>query len=281
MVAPVLRRGWRREGERLTTAALEYAAMGWPVCLGAFPRGSAPPMAGMSRSRARIPARPLRSRGTGRACSCDRVGCPAPAAHPMSPTWQMFASCDAGTVAERWGHHPEANIILPTGRVFDVLDVPVAAGTAALGLMKQAGVEPGPVAAGHGRMLFFVATRGAPEDEDEWWPCQLDCAPEDVGEVAGLRWHCRNSFVLAPPSRDVTGTAGRWIRPPAPPSAVLAGPAVTEAALPGTVLPGTALAEAALAEAALAEAALAETALPDAVRLLELLADACDESRAS
>ena len=141
---------------------------------------------------------------------------------------------------ERWGHHPEANIILPTGRVFDVLDVPVAAGTAALGLMKQAGVEPGPVAAGHGRMLFFVATRGAPEDEDEWWPCQLDCAPEDVGEVAGLRWHCRNSFVLAPPSRDVTGTAGRWIRPP-----------VVRPARP----------------------------LPDAVRLLELLADACDESR--
>ncbi len=266
MVAPVLRRGRRREGERLATAALGYAALGWPVCLGAFPRGSAPPMAEMSRGRGRIPARPLRSRGTGRACSCDRVGCPAPAAHPMSPTWQMFASCDAGKIAQRWGDHPEANIILPTGRVFDVLDVPVAAGTTALGLMKQAGVEPGPVAAGHGRMLFFVATRGAPEDEDEWWPCQLDCAPEDVGEVVGLRWHCRNSFVLAPPSRDVTGTAGRWIRPP-------------EAVLLETAVPDTAVLDAAVPEAEVPEAEVPETALPDAVRLLELLADACDEGR--
>jgi bifunctional DNA primase/polymerase-like protein len=97
------------------------------------------------------------------------------------------------------------------------------------------------VATGSGRTLFFVATRGAPEDEDEWWSCHLDCAPEDVGEVASLRWHCRNSYVLAPPSRDAAGLAARWISAPGG-----AGPA----------------------------------ALPDAVRLLEFLADACEEEAA-
>lgn len=216
MVAPVLRRGRRRDAGRLAAAAVGYARLGWPVCLGAYPPGQS----------------------AGRACSCDRVGCPAPAAHPMSPAWQLLASCEAGKVQQRWADHPEANIVLPTGRIFDVLDVPAAAGTAALDAMLQAAVQLGPVAAGGGRTLFFVATRGAPEDEDEWWSCHLDCAPEDVGEVTALRWHCRNSFVLAPPSRDPSGGPARWLIPPPPD-----GPDL----------------------------------LPDAVRLLEFLADACEE----
>jgi len=218
MVAPVLRRSRRREGGRLVAAAAGYAARGWPVCPGAYPPGNA--------------------KTTGRACSCDRVGCPAPAAHPLSPAWQLQASSDPGEVSRRWAHHPAANVVLPTGRVFDVLDVPAGAGSAALEAMRRAGVTVGPVATGSGRTLFFVATRGAPEDEDEWWSCDLDCAPEDVGEVASLRWHCRNSYVLAPPSRDPAGLAARWVIAPDG-----AGP----------------------------------SALPDAVRLLEFLADACEE----
>ena len=105
-------------------------------------------------------------------------------------------------------------------------------------MMGDAGVETGPVAVGSGRVLFFVATRGAPDNEDEWWSCHLDCAPEDVREVVSLRWHCRNSYVLAPPSRDGAGPAARWVRAPD-----------EQGGRP----------------------------LPDAVRLLELLADVCDE----
>ena len=105
-------------------------------------------------------------------------------------------------------------------------------------MMRAAGVGTGPVAVGGGRVLFFVATRGAPDNEDEWWSCHLDCAPEDVGEVTSLRWHCRNSYVLAPPSRDGVSPAGRWLQAPG-----------EQGGRP----------------------------LPDAVRLLEVLADACDE----
>src|SRR5258706_12046223 len=147
MVAPVLRRSRRRESGRLAAAAVAYAAMGWPVALGAYPRGNA--------------------RSAGRACSCDRVGCPAPAAHPMSPAWQIQATSDPGQARQRWAHFPEANVILPTGWVFDVLDVPAAAGLTALEMMRDAGVAMGPVAVGGGRTLFFVATRGAPYEEDE------------------------------------------------------------------------------------------------------------------
>jgi Bifunctional DNA primase/polymerase, N-terminal len=220
MVETVLRRGRRRGLERMAVAAASYAAMGWPVCAGAHP-----------------PGRPQRGAGAGRACSCDRMGCPAPGAHPMSPAWQVEATTDPATVWSCWLARPEANIILPTGRVFDVLDVPATAGTAALRLMAEAGVRPGPVAVSAAdRALFFVRTRGAPADEYEWWSCHLDCEPETVTQVAGLRWHCRNSYVLAPPSRYAAAGAAHWLRGPA------------------------------------------EHPLPDGVRLLEVLADACDQA---
>ena len=67
--------------------------------------------------------------------------------------------------------------------VHDVLDVPVEAGREALERLLASGVEVGPVAqSGDGRMLFFTLTRGTPEDEDEWWPCELDSHPETTDE---------------------------------------------------------------------------------------------------
>ncbi|MGO9078433.1 MAG: bifunctional DNA primase/polymerase [Streptosporangiaceae bacterium] len=221
MVETVLSSRRRRSAEqRLAAAAARYATLGWPVCAGAFPPGRAP-----------------RDGGARRACSCDRIGCPAPAAHPVSPTWQMQASADPLQVSGWWTAQPQANVILVTGRVFDVLDVPARAGLQAIAAMQAARVTPGPVAVSAGdRALFFVATRGAPDAPDEWWSCHLDCEPESVGEVTGLRWHCRNSFVLAPPSRLQGGGRARWLRRP-------------DGQRP-----------------------------PDGLRLLEFLADACEEA---
>jgi hypothetical protein len=197
LVDVTLRRARRRERAaraEMALAAREYAAMGWPVCQGAA----------VSRDR-----------GSGRACSCDRVGCPAPGAHPVSPAWQLLATANPAVTGRWWSAAPEASVILVTGRVFDVLDVPVTAGLDALALMDGAGTRPGPVAVSTGaRALFFVATRGAPGWRDEWWSCHLDCAPDDMTETAGLRWHCRDSYVLAPPSRHGDGLVARWLRPP-------------------------------------------------------------------
>jgi Bifunctional DNA primase/polymerase, N-terminal len=207
MVEAVRRRARRREAGRMAAAA-DYAALGWPVCPGAHLRGGrARGARSAGHAHGRVPE-------LGRACSCDRIGCPAPGAHPISAAWQIEASAAAGDIARWWRERPEANIILVTGRVFDVLDVPAAAGTAALALLKRAGIPAGPVAlSGDGRALFFVSTRGAPADEDEWWPCQLDSEPDDFAPVTGLRWHTRNSFVLAPPSRSAAGTA-QWLAEP-------------------------------------------------------------------
>ena len=101
-----------------------------------------------------------------------------------------------------------------------MLDVPVEAGRSALGRLDAAGIDVGPITLsgagfGDGRMLFFTATRGTPDDEDEWWPCELDCHPETMDEHPGLRWHCRGSYVLLPPS-TLPGEqpAVTWLRGP-------------------------------------------------------------------
>jgi bifunctional DNA primase/polymerase-like protein len=230
MVEAVLRGRRRRTNERMVLAASSYAAMGWPVCLGAQPRERP------ARDRQQPPRVPQQGNGQDRACSCDRVGCPAPGAHPLSPAWKLQASTDVAVVGHWWQDQPHANVLLVTGRSFDVLDVPVAAGLLALRLLAHAKIAAGPVAvSASDRALFFVTTRAAQGDEDEWWSCHLDCEPEVLPEVAGLRWHCRDSYVVAPPSRLSSGMAARWLTEP-------------------TTQP-----------------------LPDALRLLEVLADACEE----
>jgi hypothetical protein len=146
------------------------------------------------------------------------------------------ASKDPVRVSSWWLASPEANVILPTGRVFDVLDVPAQVGMTALARIERGGLRPGPVAISNGnRAHFFVRTRGAPADESEWWSCHLDCEPEEIDVVTGLRWHCRDSYVLAPPSRTAGGD-GRWLRSPD------------------------------------------AYQLPDGVQMLEVLADACEET---
>ncbi|MFD8532225.1 bifunctional DNA primase/polymerase [Streptosporangium canum] len=189
---PLTRRGRRRAHPKQTiSSVLEYAALGWASCPG---------------------ARPLQ--GGPRACSCDRVGCPDPGVHPLSRAWQMQATTDPTQLTHWWQREPEANVILPTGRVFDVFDVPATAGLTALAGMDSAGSATGPVAANGDRVLFYVATRNVAEDEDEWWSCPLDFGPATIDEMPGLRWHCRDSYVLAPPSALPSGGAGSWLRPP-------------------------------------------------------------------
>jgi len=135
-----------------------------------------------------------------------------------------------------WDERPNANVILVTGRTFDVLDVPLAAGQLALARLAESRVPCGPVAISAGdRVVFFVTSRAAVADDDEFWSCHLDCEPEVLPEVTGLRWHCRDSYVVAPPSRLSDGSAACWLTEPG------ANP------------------------------------LPDALRLLEVLADACEE----
>jgi hypothetical protein len=147
-------------------------------------------------------------------CSCDRIGCPAPAQHPLSFAWQSMATVDAEQVTRWLAADPDANAVTATGRAHDVLDVPAEAGRLALERMDELGLAAGPVAAvGEDRFLFFTTTR-ATLDEDEWWTSELDTNPEDVAEHPGIRWHTRGSYVLVPPSRLTDGSQVSWVRTP-------------------------------------------------------------------
>jgi hypothetical protein len=129
--------------------------------------------------------------------------------HPLSPAWQSESSAEPARIAawlERW---PDANFVSPTGVTHDVLDAPAPAGRIALARLRERGQAVGPVASFADRFLFFTATR-APVDEDEWWPCELDCHPESVDDHPGLRWHCRGSYVLIPPSLHPSGSQVSW-----------------------------------------------------------------------
>ncbi|MET7638721.1 bifunctional DNA primase/polymerase [Streptomyces sp. NPDC005438] len=154
---------------------------------------------------------------SGYGCSCVRIGCPTPGRHPLSFAWQTQATTEAEQVL-RWARNDTAaNFITATGRSHDVLDVPLDAGEEALARLEAESVELGPVAqVGEERMLFFTATRGTPEDEDEWWPCELDSHPETMAEHPGLRWHCRGSYVLVPPAGLPQEAKVTWLREPAP-----------------------------------------------------------------
>jgi len=153
----------------------------------------------------------------GALCSCDRVGCPLPGMHPLSPAWQAEAATDPEQIAAWCQDYPRANFVSPTGIVHDVLDVPAPVGMLALTWIAQRGSAVGPVAASGDRFVFFTTTRGTPENEDEYWPSVLDCRPETIDKHPGLRWHCRNSYVLVPPSVLPLGEFVRWVRPPSRP----------------------------------------------------------------
>jgi hypothetical protein len=167
----------------------------------------------LARGFAVVPAAAPDSGGPG--CSCTRMGCPMPAAHPLSRGWRKEASADPAQL-ERWRTRiPGANYASPTGGTHDVLEVPAAAGIRALESLLAAGTAVGPVArtaSGEG-YLFFTTARPGEDEADEWWSSDLDAQAEET-ETTGLRWHTRGSYVLIPPAKAVNGGVARWVHDP-------------------------------------------------------------------
>jgi Bifunctional DNA primase/polymerase, N-terminal len=162
-----------------------------------------------------FPVVPAAAPNSSHGCSCTRMGCPNPAAHPLSRGWRKEASADPAQL-ERWRSRiPEANYASPTGGTHDVLEVPATAGARALEALLTAKLPVGPVArtASGDRYLFFTTARPGEGDFDEWWSTDLDAQPDET-ETSGLRWHTRGSYVLIPPARSVGGGTARWVHDP-------------------------------------------------------------------
>jgi Bifunctional DNA primase/polymerase, N-terminal len=177
----------RRLGtSNLLRAALDYAERGIPV----FP--------------CHHPANNWAlGRWSSRECSCQQLGCLHAGEHPLSQRWREEATTDPHRIGRWWSRHPEANVGLATGVVFDVLDV---AGTPDASRFPRDVAPEGPVArTGGGRWHYFVLPTGL---GDAAMPGRAGAGPR-----SHVHWHGRGGYVLAAPSRHPNGAVTRWVRP--------------------------------------------------------------------
>ncbi|MBQ1075922.1 bifunctional DNA primase/polymerase [Micromonospora sp. C31] len=160
------------ERVRLRRVAVRYALHGWDVTPGAC----------LARSR----------------FVCGRAGCPTVGCHPALENWEQAASADPARVATWWRTRPHG-VLLPTGRAFDVLEVPTHLGRHVLDAVRThpAGVGVrGPVlVTPTGRWMFLV------RPGDPLRP-ELDHCFHAVRHGPG-------SWIPAPPTRLPEGTV-RW-----------------------------------------------------------------------
>jgi hypothetical protein len=112
------------------------------------------------------------------------------------------ASTDPRQIELWWAHWPRANVGLRTGVVMDVADVDSAEGWHGLCHLLDEEVPPGPQVrtGGGGRHLWFRPTGYG----------------NRVRLLPGLDWRGAGGYVLAPPSRHVTGGGYTWIHRPGP-----------------------------------------------------------------
>ncbi|MDT3399082.1 bifunctional DNA primase/polymerase [Streptomyces sp. B1866] len=142
-------------------------------------------------------------------CSCGSATCPRPGAHPATPNWAGQATGSAAAVRRMWDQTPRASVLLPTGRSFDVLEVPEAAGFLALARLDRLGVQGGPVLSTPDRRMYFLVLPGAAGKLPDmlrklgWVPSTL--ALTALGE---------GGYVPAPPTRVGSRGAVQWARQP-------------------------------------------------------------------
>lgn len=134
-------------------------------------------------------------------------------ATPLDPALTIPGGTTSDRAVAAWtraqAHTPGATVILPTGRRFDVIDVPQAAGRRAVLRCERMALPLGPVAvAPHGRAWFLVAPGAAAE-----LPALLYRMGWD-GALLDLRGLGPGGHITAPPSDHGGLGCVRWLRPP-------------------------------------------------------------------
>jgi hypothetical protein len=165
--------------QSMMLAALDYAERGIPV----FPCHW-----------------PVASRGDGGSCSCGQLDCSRPGKHPLTRRGHKDASTRADVIKGWWRRWPDANIAIPTGVRFDVLDIDGSAGEESL---RQFARE-------HGFSLDSAIVRTG-----SGWHCLF--SPTGSGSRVGLLDHVdyrgTGGYVITPPSLHASGCHYRWLRP--------------------------------------------------------------------
>ncbi|MST32422.1 DNA primase [Acidimicrobiaceae bacterium USS-CC1] len=123
----------------------------------------------------------------------------------LAPKGLHDATADAEQVERWWRQEPKANIGLPTGHAFDVLDVDSPDALERLGehlpLAEDPTADPfivGPQAASPRGWHAYIAPTGLGNTVN-------------VGGVAGVDWRGRGGYVVAPGSAKADGGAWTWL----------------------------------------------------------------------
>ena len=160
-------------------AALSYASRGWVV----FPCHE-----------------PVRGGG----CSCGRADCASPAKHPRTRHGLHDATTDEKTIAAWWRRWPTANVALRTGAASDLVVVDVDPAHGGDASLARVAAEHGPlpptltVATGGGGRHFYFTHPGSP-------------VRNSAGALGpGLDLRGDGGYVVAPPSRHITGGTYQW-----------------------------------------------------------------------
>jgi Bifunctional DNA primase/polymerase, N-terminal len=136
-------------------------------------------------------------------CSCRDPSCSQPGKHPLGalvPHGVKDATCNQARIMAWWTRHPQANIGLVTGHLFDVLDVDGPTGAQAIRELATAHglASGGPlVRTGGGGWHFYLALTGLGNAH----PTGLD----------HVDWRGRGGYVVAPPGRHASGRYYQWV----------------------------------------------------------------------
>lgn len=160
---------------------------------------------------------PLHSILAGR-CSCRRPTCAHPAKHPMTRHGLHEATTDPAVIRGWWGRWPWANIGVTTGAVSNlvVVDVDPAKGgsesvTRLQSLMGSLPVTLTAATGGGGWHLFFAHPGVQVRNSAGHLPGVVEPLP-------GVDLRGDGGYVVAAPSRHVSGGAYRWADPAAVPA---------------------------------------------------------------
>ncbi|MGH8895644.1 MAG: bifunctional DNA primase/polymerase [Egibacteraceae bacterium] len=140
------------------------------------------------------------SGGDGWSCSCGQTDCSRRGKHPLARRGHKDASARADVIEGWLRRWPNANIAIPTGIAFDVLDVDGPVGGESL---RRFALE-------HGFSLDGPVVRTG-----SGWHCLF--SPTGSGSRVRLLDHVdyrgAGGYVIAPPSLHATGCHYRWLRP--------------------------------------------------------------------